>query len=118
MMPVKCLIVNEKGLFLDQLVKELIAQGIDYVQIENEFHFNNQVYRFYSPEEVTKEIIESDENTVMGLEIISEKPLMDVEGPKVRKGKKNSGKTPTYNKTLIKRQNKETNKYLRGNIRK
>jgi len=117
-MPVKCLIVNEKVPFLNQLVKELIEQGIDYVQEENEFRFNNQVYRIYSPEEVTKDIIQSDENIVMGLEIISEEPLTDGERIKSRKGKQSSSTTPTYNKTLIKRQNKEINKRLKGNIRK
>lgn len=113
-MKVKCFVVTNKEAFLNQLVTELIAQGIDYVQIGNEFHFNNQIYRFYSPEEVPRKRKEPNN---FGIEIIEVNHLDDHGKKKLKKGNLSSQKVPTYNKTLIKKQNRSTNKYLKGNIR-
>lgn len=51
-MRVRNIVVNEKDDFLELLIRELIRDGISYVQIENEFHFLDHIYRFFSAEEI------------------------------------------------------------------
>lgn len=51
---VRNLFVNNLEEFKEQLIKDLIKLGISYVQIDNEFHFSDRIYRFYDKEEVKK----------------------------------------------------------------
>ena len=44
-------VVSNKELFCDFLASSLCKMQIEYVQIENEFHFNDRIYRFYSFDE-------------------------------------------------------------------
>lgn len=52
-MRVSNIFVSEKELFLDLLVRDLIKNGISYVQIENEFHFLDRIYRFFDVNDLT-----------------------------------------------------------------
>lgn len=44
--------VNDLKEFKEQLIQDLISLGISYVQIDNEFHFLDRIYRFYDKEEI------------------------------------------------------------------
>ena len=46
---VKYIIVGEKELFIENLLRHLIRKGIGYVQIENEFHFLDNIIRVLDP---------------------------------------------------------------------
>lgn len=46
-MNVKKYLVENSEYFMNELERELCIQGISYVRIENEFHFNNQIIRFF-----------------------------------------------------------------------
>lgn len=46
-MQVKNYIVENLSLFMDYLERELCQQGISYVKIDNEIHFQNQIIRLY-----------------------------------------------------------------------
>ena len=46
-MIVKNIIVSDRDFFTENLVRDLIQHQISYVQIENEFHFLNYIFRFY-----------------------------------------------------------------------
>lgn len=54
--------VGNREYFLDILAGELISNGISYVQIENEFHFLNHIYRFYDINQDLDKIITLLEN--------------------------------------------------------
>ena len=44
---VRNVLVFDLEQFQEDLVKELIVNNISYVQVENEFHFLDKIYRFY-----------------------------------------------------------------------
>ena len=44
-------VVSNKELFCDFLASYLCKMQVEYVQIDNEFHFNDRIYRFYSFDE-------------------------------------------------------------------
>lgn len=56
-MQVKNYIVENSFLFMDCLERELCRQGISYVKIDNEIHFQNQIIRLYDFEKDFDEII-------------------------------------------------------------
>ena len=41
-------VVTDREKFCDAMASFLCKNGISYVQIENEFHFNDKIYRFYN----------------------------------------------------------------------
>ena len=51
---VKNVLVNDVEVFQEELVQELISKEISYVQIENEFHFLDSIYRIYALETIAK----------------------------------------------------------------
>ena len=56
-MKIRNYIVENYQLLMDCLEKELCKNGISYVRIDNEIHFQNQIIRFYDIELDIKEII-------------------------------------------------------------
>ena len=46
---VKYIIVKEKELFIENLIRELIRQEINYVKVENEIHFLDNIVRVLDP---------------------------------------------------------------------
>lgn len=46
-MNVKKYLVENSEYFMNELERQLCIQGISYVRVENEFHFNNQIIRFF-----------------------------------------------------------------------
>lgn len=45
-MNVKEYFVENSEYFMNELERQLCIQGISYVRVENEFHFNDQIIRF------------------------------------------------------------------------
>lgn len=54
--------VSNKEYFLEILVRDLISRGVSYVQIENEFHFLDHIYRFYDVKQDWNQIVHFLEN--------------------------------------------------------
>lgn len=52
-MKVKNILVENRNEFQELLIRELINNEISYVQIENEFHFLDKIYRFYDFDEIS-----------------------------------------------------------------
>lgn len=50
-MIVKNVFVFNRDTFEDDLIKELIVNGVSYVQIDHEIHFDNYIYRFHDPKQ-------------------------------------------------------------------
>jgi len=127
-------LVSDLDTFKEFLIKSLIRNGIEYVNIDNEFHFMDKIYRFYDVKLLSKLI---DEGIVIfGKEdemvrILSAESLMfardkaDIENafigfePEVEEVtfKKKGSSIPKYNKSMIKRQNYMLNQKLKNNRR-
>ena len=45
-------VVTDREKFCDSMARALCQMQISYVQIDNEFHFNDKIYRFYNFGEV------------------------------------------------------------------
>ena len=41
-------VVTDREKFCDSMARALCQMQISYVQIENEFHFNDKIYRFFN----------------------------------------------------------------------
>lgn len=50
--------VSRRDKFVEYLARNLILEGISYVQIDNEFHFFDNIYRFYDAS-IDKDFIDS-----------------------------------------------------------
>lgn len=56
-MKIKNYIVEDRELFFEYIEKELCKNGISYVRIDNEIHFQNQIIRLYDIEDDLEKII-------------------------------------------------------------
>lgn len=62
-MIVKNIFVTDQEAFLDALLRELIREEIGYVQIENEVHFLDHIYRFLPVKNSQTMIVRGQEPT-------------------------------------------------------
>lgn len=105
---VKNYIVTHKQDVCDYLEMFLCKQNISYVRVDNEFHFNDQIYRFYSMQEAKvlinkKEVVQEPKNFIVG------DSSLVFEDTKIKKA--------SYNKQKIKTDNRRMNQKLKaGNI--
>lgn len=56
-MRVRNIVISNKDMFEEALIRDLIKNDISYVQIEDEFHFNDKIYRFFDTT-LDKDLIE------------------------------------------------------------
>ena len=128
---VKRYIVTDLEEFEDNLARCLIIGGISYVQIENEFHFLDKIYRFYDSKSLKNMDLCSSFEEGGLIKIISPLDILSLEDIMVNNRKANlnsfvqeliepvfddrKNKTiPTYNKKMIKQQNKQVNQRIRS----
>lgn len=123
-MIVKNIAVSDRKFFTEWLVRDLIQHQISYVQIENEFHFLEYIFRFYDMNEDKEQIIKLsgignvfDEITVVPslFEIEEKDPFLGVtvaEGRVVSEFPVKQHSKPNMKK-LIKSQNRMINQRLR-----
>ena len=52
------ILIDNLEVFEEKLIRDLIKNGISYVQIGNEFHFLNHIYRFYDLEKISKLLLQ------------------------------------------------------------
>lgn len=52
------ILIDNLEVFEEELIRNLIKNGISYVQIGNEFHFLNHIYRFYDLEKISKLLLQ------------------------------------------------------------
>lgn len=64
---VRNIVVSNVEIFEEELIKELIKNEISYVQIENEFHFLDHIYRIYDLEFVAKVFSQEQEDLLDGI---------------------------------------------------
>lgn len=123
-MIVKNIIVSDRDFFTENLVRDLIQHQISYVQIENEFHFLNYIFRFYDMNKDRQQIMRLvdtrnifDEIAVVPslLEIKEKNPFLGVtvaEGRVVSDFPVKEHNKPNMKK-MIKIQNRRINQQLR-----
>ena len=123
-MIVKNIIVSDRDFFTENLVRDLIQHQISYVQIENEFHFLNYIFRFYDMNKDRQQIMRLvdtrnifDEIAVVPslLEIKEKDPFLGVtvaEGRVVSDCPVKEHNKPNMKK-MIKIQNRRINQQLR-----
>ena len=132
---VRNILVSDLETFKEFLIKSLIRNGIEYVNIDNEFHFMDKIYRFYDIKLLSKLIDEGiiifgkEEDMVRILSAESlmfardkadiEKAFIDFEpvDEKEVSFKEVNRSIPKYNKSMIKRQNRMLNQRLKNNKR-
>ena len=52
------ILIDNLEVFEEELIRDLIKNEISYVQIGNEFHFLNHIYRFYDLEKISKLLLQ------------------------------------------------------------
>ena len=65
------ILIDNLEVFEEELTRDLIKNEISYVQIGNEFHFLNHIYRFYDLEKISKLLLQ--ESLVITDDIFSKK---------------------------------------------
>lgn len=128
-MRVKNIAVLDVEEFLDVLVKYLILNEISYVQIDNEFHFSNNIYRVfdYNDKEAMKELNNSLVPLIIGC---SPEALINIEdtlnfkrcnnnlvNEKKNNLKKIEQEKKTYSKKLVKAHNRMINQVIKNSKR-
>ena len=126
---VKNVLVNDVEVFQEELVQELISKEIGYVQIENEFHFLDSIYRIYDLQTIAKlylslpkidlvkledYIIVSENRTLPNL--LSFNDVTDCYVPYIEFQEEfnfcKTNHSTKLNKHLIKQQNRQVNKII------
>ena len=106
---VKNILVFDSEQFQEDLVKELIVNNISYVQIENEFHFLDKIYRIYDFNYINDMFMQ-----------LSSKPLAtddkmflvsNMELPEL-----SQKKNVSYTKKMIKEDNRRANARFKGSV--
>lgn len=134
---VRNILVSDYESFKEALIRSLIRNNINYLQIDNEFHFLDRIYRFYdigqAMELIDKGIlifgsedekirVLSDINIIMARSsddvksILADfEPVKEVDSSHYE-FKKSKG-IPQYNKQKVKRDNHMLNQKLKNNKR-
>lgn len=124
-MRVKNILVTNKSLFIELLIKELINSQVSYVQIENEFHFEDKIFRFFDKKEYQEAIAknlaaeitdminiedyQANDSATLGITNVEDyKNPEDFEIPQ----------HPQQNKKIIKKDNKYYNQQIKRNSRR
>lgn len=124
-MRVKNIVVTcDKELFIELLIKELINNSVSYVQIDNEFHFEDKIFRIFDKREYQKAVAAKLATEVVSL-IDKEKTVYpDLENAvfvldkEAQVNDENlSIEKPKVNKKYIKEQNRMYNQQLKNNFK-
>lgn len=122
-MQVKNILVTNKDIFIEFLIKELINNRISYVQIDNEFHFEDKIYRFFDKKDYQREVAAKLVTETMHLIDIKDLGSKDSESGPFIKINENSklDYTPNeklrLNKNYLKEQNRQYQIQMRNNFR-
>lgn len=127
------IVVNDIDVFIECLIRELIRYDISYVQIDNEFHFLDHIYRFYDDyrdANFIKVFLVDDNNSIIKMRnacdemfsSINDHFLDEMLSPSLNSfsiyDKKDSYDRENYKnnqKRLIKKNNRAVNSLLRNN---
>lgn len=111
------ILIDNLEVFEEELISDLIKNEISYVQIGNEFHFLNHIYRFYDLEKISKLLLQ--ESLVITDDIFSKKNaeclkdiIDDTSFSENNRYLQDINLVPKLNKNLIKRQNRIANKII------
>lgn len=74
---VKNILVNDVNCYTDLLARSLCQNGINYVQIENEFHFDDMIYRIYGFDEYL-ELCSQQESVIINPEQLQNMDLTSI----------------------------------------
>ena len=77
-MIVKNIVVSDRDFFTENLVRDLIRHQISYVQIENEFHFLNYIFRFFDMHKDRQQIMSLADNRNIFDEIAVVPSLLEI----------------------------------------
>lgn len=117
-------ITGDKKYFIEILIKELIDNCISYVQIDNEFHFEDKIIRIYDKkdyQEAVASTLATDIISLININIEKNQQQYKPENSLVSldEGKyfTSSVNKPNGNKRLIKEQNRLANRKIKNNFR-
>lgn len=120
-MKVKNILVTNKEVFIELLIKELINNSISYVQIDNEFHFEDKIYRFYDANDY-----QNAKAANLTIEVLNLMDIKDLASHNLEESLTTIGKddyqenelfTPKINKKYIKQQNRQYNSQIKNGFR-
>ena len=77
-MIVKNIVVSDRDFFTENLIRDLIRHQISYVQIENEFHFLNYIFRFFDMHKDRQQIMSLADNRNIFDEIAVVPSLLEI----------------------------------------
>ena len=77
-MIVKNIVVSDRDFFTENLVRDLIRHQISYVQIENEFHFLNYLFRTFDMHKDRQQIMSLADNRNIFDEIAVVPSLLEI----------------------------------------
>lgn len=111
-MMVKSIVVFDFEQFQEALIKNLIVNNISYVQIDNEFHFLDKIYRIYDFNDV-KDMFMQEPNKPFAVCAESDKMFLtsDIGTPEV-----SQKKGVSYTKKLIREDNRRANARFKGSV--
>ena len=112
-------VVSNKEIFCDHLAKMLCDMQVQYVQVDNEFHFDDKICRFYNFDECVLVdgklcFVDIDKTSMSSL---CENSLLDVKNNDfdIELGSKKSKKS--YMKKMIKHNNSMVNQKIKQSYR-
>lgn len=120
-MKVKNILVTNKEVFIELLIKELINNSISYVQIDNEFHFEDKIYRFYDANDY-----QNAKAANVTIEVLNLMDIKDLASHNLEESlttiekddyQENELFTPKINKKYIKQQNRQYNSQIKNSFR-
>lgn len=120
-MQVKNILVTNKEVFIELLIKELINNCISYVQIDNEFHFEDKIYRFFDKKDYQRAVVAELVTETMHLIDIKDLANENLEmNPFIKSSENisvdsNSFEKPRLNKKYLKEQNRQYKRQMRNN---
>lgn len=120
-MKVTNILVTNKEVFIEMLIKELINSQVSYVRIENEFHFEDKIFRFYDANDY-----QNAKAANLTIEVLNLMDIKDLASHKLEESLTNFVKddyqenelfTPKINKKYIKQQNRQYNSQIKNGFR-
>lgn len=120
-MKVKNILVTNKEVFIELLIKELINNSISYVQIDNEFHFEDKIYRFYDANDY-----QNAKAANVTIEVLNLMDIKDLASHNLEESlttiekddyQENELFPPKINKKYIKQQNRQYNSQIKNSFR-
>lgn len=109
---VRNIMVFDSEQFQEDLVKELIVNNISYVQIENEFHFLDKIYRIYDLGKINCNLFDVTDN----FSLFSDDSIKMSFATDISLSGVPQKKNVSYTKKMIREDNRRANDRFKGSV--